>query len=372
MSSRREHGSGTPSNASARQNEYFIPRDGIDREVITADICRYLGNDALVRPGTYEDKKSGRTIQGYFVTAYRNLTSAMIADLKADSARWEQERRNHSGGTLTSHDSSAFFLRSSKSNSPPARYSDSQNRFNSSTQYDTSGVIYPNGPSGDSYKSVPRYPGSDAPGYSASTGSQPYHQENRQSGYGGQYPQATFSPQVQDARAYPQQPVAGSSSVYGGQAYPNHPTNNVPDPVPYYSGGMSVVSPQSQHRPQAGYPDGRIDASSRSAYPPSSYGAQEQAYYTSQYPIPQPHDASFGRQAYGATNQAEILGTSSGQAPMYDSRQYEPQPQYDNQTPPPTRPVASSSSQAQTGHSGSSHSRRSDRERDRDDRRGRR
>lgn len=37
-----------------RQNEYFVPRDGIDREVITADICRYLGNDALVRPGTYE------------------------------------------------------------------------------------------------------------------------------------------------------------------------------------------------------------------------------------------------------------------------------------------------------------------------------
>lgn len=327
MSSRRDHGSGTPSNASARQNEYFIPRDGIDREVITADICRYLGNDALVRPGTYEDKKSGRVIQGYFVTAYRNLTSAMIADLKADSARWEQERRNHSG----------------------ARYSDSQNRFSGASQY----------------------PGSDAPGYSASTGSQPYHQENRQSGYGGQYPQATFSPQVQDTRTYPQQPVPGSSSVYGGQAYSNHPTNNVPDPVPYYSGGMSVVSPQSQHRPQAGYPDSRIDASSRSAYPPSSYGTQEQAYYA-QYPIPQPHDASFGRQAYGATSQAEILGTSSGQTPMYDSRQYEPQPQYDNQTPPPSRPVASSSSQAQTGHSGSSHSRRSDRERDRDDRRGRR
>jgi hypothetical protein len=37
-----------------RVNEYFVPRDGIDREVITADICRYLGNDALVRPGTYE------------------------------------------------------------------------------------------------------------------------------------------------------------------------------------------------------------------------------------------------------------------------------------------------------------------------------
>jgi hypothetical protein len=40
--------------ASARTNEYFVPKDGIDRDVITADICRYLGNDALVRPGKYE------------------------------------------------------------------------------------------------------------------------------------------------------------------------------------------------------------------------------------------------------------------------------------------------------------------------------
>lgn len=36
-----------------RQNEYFIPGDGISREVIQADICRYLGNDALVRPGQH-------------------------------------------------------------------------------------------------------------------------------------------------------------------------------------------------------------------------------------------------------------------------------------------------------------------------------
>ncbi|POS86721.1 hypothetical protein EPUL_002464 [Erysiphe pulchra] len=76
-----------------RSNEYFVPKDGIDREVITADICRYLGNDALVRPGTYENPVTKMTQQGYYVTAYRNLTSAMIADLKADSQRWEQERR---------------------------------------------------------------------------------------------------------------------------------------------------------------------------------------------------------------------------------------------------------------------------------------
>ncbi|KAJ0140672.1 Damage response protein 1 [Fusarium oxysporum f. sp. albedinis] len=41
-------------NMTNRQNEYFVRRDGIDREVITADICQYLGQDALVRPGHYE------------------------------------------------------------------------------------------------------------------------------------------------------------------------------------------------------------------------------------------------------------------------------------------------------------------------------
>ena len=35
-------------------NEYFVSRDGIDREVIIADICHYLGNDALVRLGRYK------------------------------------------------------------------------------------------------------------------------------------------------------------------------------------------------------------------------------------------------------------------------------------------------------------------------------
>lgn len=86
-----------------RLNQYFVPRDGIDREVLAVDIIRYLGNDALVRPGTFRNNEDGRVIQGYFITAYRNLTSEMIADLKADSARWEQERRNNNSGT-SQHD----------------------------------------------------------------------------------------------------------------------------------------------------------------------------------------------------------------------------------------------------------------------------
>jgi hypothetical protein len=39
--------------ASPHTYEYFVPKDCRDREVITAEICRYLGADALVRLGTY-------------------------------------------------------------------------------------------------------------------------------------------------------------------------------------------------------------------------------------------------------------------------------------------------------------------------------
>ena len=39
---------------SSRQSQFFINGEGIDREVITTDICAYLGNDALVRPGTHQ------------------------------------------------------------------------------------------------------------------------------------------------------------------------------------------------------------------------------------------------------------------------------------------------------------------------------
>lgn len=39
-------------------NDYFLPGEDISREVITADICRYLGPDALVRPYTHQDVSS--------------------------------------------------------------------------------------------------------------------------------------------------------------------------------------------------------------------------------------------------------------------------------------------------------------------------
>jgi uncharacterized Zn-finger protein len=70
-------------------NDYFIPGEGISREVITADICRYLGSNALVRPYRHKESspnsfdparlilKQGRT--GYLFTAYRAFTSVSRA-----------------------------------------------------------------------------------------------------------------------------------------------------------------------------------------------------------------------------------------------------------------------------------------------------
>ena len=37
-----------------RKNQYFVPGKGISREVITADICKYLDHDATVRPHNYQ------------------------------------------------------------------------------------------------------------------------------------------------------------------------------------------------------------------------------------------------------------------------------------------------------------------------------
>lgn len=67
----------------------FQPVDGIAREVIAADIQRYLGPDALVRPGQGTGEYEG--VEGYWITAYRALTSQMVQDLKLDSQRWKAE-----------------------------------------------------------------------------------------------------------------------------------------------------------------------------------------------------------------------------------------------------------------------------------------
>jgi hypothetical protein len=76
-------------------NQWFVPGDGIAREVITHDITRYLGPDALVRPGVGIREYEGQG--GYWITAYGTPTAQMIQDMKMDTQRWIQERARDRG-----------------------------------------------------------------------------------------------------------------------------------------------------------------------------------------------------------------------------------------------------------------------------------
>lgn len=172
----------TGKSSQPRQNVYFVLRDGIDREVITADICRYLGNDAVVRPHFHQDAQTGQLLQGYQVTAYRNLTFAMVQDLKMDSSRWDQEKRKYVNR--------------------PGRYGD----------YGARGAA--------------QYPGRDAPGYTGSNFSTTSRSENynaQTSGYSNfpddQQQVPNYSQLAVASAGYPQV-QAGYSSTFSQQSTP--------------------------------------------------------------------------------------------------------------------------------------------------------
>ncbi|ORY60631.1 uncharacterized protein BCR38DRAFT_43366 [Pseudomassariella vexata] len=309
--------SNPPPPASNRQNEYFVPRDGIDREVITADICRYLGNDALVRPGVYE-AQTGQVVQGYFITAYRNLTTAMIEDLKADSARWDQERRqqtarNPVGGTIAASDANGLFIK--KSNSPIVQYRNSDTH--QSRQYygptEGSGPAAYQGDSRDAmHDSTPRYPGTGNAGYTGAAGSYSNQSFGNQGGYGAQqgYGSAQppqFSPSTADMTYQRDVAMAGTGNYQPNAERPytqvnTHMRVSGADPSsiygtsdPYSAGPRGIpASSMAQGRPTyvtSGPPP--------QAFPPSSSGP---GYYTpsasaptSQFAQVQPQDPFYGR-----------------------------------------------------------------------------
>ncbi|KXH44559.1 transcription factor RfeG [Colletotrichum nymphaeae SA-01] len=358
---------------SGRSNEYFVPRDGIDREVITADICRYLGNDALVRPGHYENPQTGQVSQGYYITAYRNLTTAMIDDLKADSARWEAERRqqaarNSSGGTFASRDATALLSR--RSNSPTAGYRQSETHSARQHYGPTDSTGYPD-VGRDSYESTLRYPGSQAPGYSGNSaqgysGSTPSYQQQPSSSYSsGGYPYSgqpdpradpRYAGQSQMGQGYGEPPyIATAANMAAQRNYPadpyagqpsRTPTSMAPPPGgPAYSSGSQVP---------AGYPTGYYPPSTSASYgstPVASDPMYGRGAYTALYPNP----TSSTESNYVASPAGGVAHPSlSGQG----GSQYDKPPAPRGSAPP-------SSSKAQTTSSGSSHSRRSERDSDR-------
>jgi hypothetical protein len=248
-----------------RQNEYFVPRDGIDREVITADICRYLGNDALVRPGTYENKETGQLIQGYYINAYRNLTTAMIDDLKEASRQWQLERTRaqSGGGTPTFRDPNVVNVRNSNSPITAYRHSETHHR------QQAAGAVDPG--YGNPAPQQQYYAGSNQPQYSQPVANNypPQGYPNAPQGnYGYQTSGNTYSPPPGQTSRYP--------PPQGMQSY-------APTEQPYLAGSnLGAAAPQ--------YTEVRREQPPRMAPggPAAVYGttAQQQSTYPAPAPVP--------------------------------------------------------------------------------------
>ncbi|KAG5793233.1 hypothetical protein H9Q69_007711 [Fusarium xylarioides] len=216
--SRSARNAAPTTSGTGRQNEYFVPRDGIDREVISADICRYLGNDALVRPGHYENPQTGQSVQGYYITAYRNLTTAMIEDLKADSARWDSERR-----AQTSRNTSGVQYRYSETHQSRQHHGPTEGPYQTDP--------YARDPGFDG----PRYPGTGAPGYTGAAGS-----------YGQSYgvSSSAAAQQAYATAAPTQQGYTATAYPYSGQAPPAGYAMQPQDP--FYGRGQSTAQGYTQ------------------------------------------------------------------------------------------------------------------------------
>jgi hypothetical protein len=293
-----------------------------------------------------QNPENGQIIQGYFINAYRNLTSvshlvvtwplercadiiaplqAMIQDLKADSARWDQERRQQSanrnsagGGTVALN---GVYIRSS--NTPPVQYRNSD-IHQLRQHYGPTENAYASGSSGnDPYDSGPRYPGTGSSGYSGASGAYAQQYAPPQGGYTTQQGytanSAQFAPPPGNVASYGTgHPVAAAG--YGQPAQ---------DP-PYNIVGTNLrASSQSQTDPYGNDPygaprdprgdprDQRVPvttmASTRATYatagpspsqyttagPSSSYYPQSATSATAPYPsVAQPGDPFYGRGAY--------------------------------------------------------------------------
>lgn len=328
-----------------RQNEYFVPRDGIDREVITADICRYLGNDALVRPGTYENPQSGQIIQGYYINAYRNLTTAMIEDLKADSARWDQERRQQSA---------------SRNNAAGVQYRNSDTHQSRQYYGPTEGGFSSADPNRDPYgDATPRYPGTGSAGYTGAAGSYAAQQ----------YPQGGYSTQQGYTTQASQFQPQGTSVTYSTIPQPGFGQPGQDPPFQLVGADSRVASnPQAMYNdPYAGSRDPRDPRDQRT--PITTMPASRTTYATSGAPVPQSYPATATAGSYyppnpSPSNPAYAPTVQPGD-PFYGragttSYGTSADQQYEN-TPAPSRTSATTTS-TQIPTSGSSSSRHRERD----------
>ncbi|KAH6656523.1 hypothetical protein BKA67DRAFT_158552 [Truncatella angustata] len=350
MSARPARSNQPPPSASNRQNEYFVPRDGIDREVITADVCRYLGNDALVRPGVYESPQTGQVVQGYYITAYRNLTSAMIEDLKADSARWDQERRQQ-----TSRGPVGVQYRNSDTHQSRQYYGPTEGA--ASGQYQDNSR---------DYDSTPRYPGTGTAGYNgASQGYQAQAYGGNQGGYGQQ---GYTTAQSQQFSAGPM-----DVSYSGGGSIPQPGFSQPADGRPYQQMGTNMAIARGGDTAMSGTYDSYASGPSGNAqgFPPSSAAGgfyQQTQAAAGQFIPTDSRDPFYGRGKYTniSTRSAlsDFLASPAGN-PAYGAThdsQYETAPVPRTSAPPSSAQMAPS---ATPRHANRDSVERGDRHRDR-------
>lgn len=236
----------------------------------------------------------------------------MIEDLKADSARWDSERRaqtsrNTPGGIHTSRDASGVPARHS-SNSPAVQYRYSETHQSRQHHGPTEASYQADPYSRDAYDSGPRYPGTGAPGYTGAAGSYPAQAAYSSTSGGAYAAYAQQSPPPQDLR-YGSTPTAGSVLNQGYQTAQdtyiatgaNNATGGTVPPRgyaaasdPYANRTAAAVASQ-----QAAY----SAASSQTGYPattsPYQYSSQAiPAGGASYSAMQQPQDPFYGRGAY--------------------------------------------------------------------------
>lgn len=298
----------------------------------------------------------------------------MIEDLKADSARWEQERRaaarpggGGSGGTQHSSQASGLFVRSS-SNSPVGsrdhrgqdynswKNSQPEHQYNSQYGGSSMDVDYnPPHPTASAAPPPPNYPAPQysghAPGnYPPTTYAPPAHTAPHPASYAqpqSSYPYQPSHPQPQytpppvaqtPAGIHPPPPVTpgaykpefvqgASYQAVGG--YPAPGPNRMPPPVPY----GSAPPPRAYNAPPpAGTPG--YGPEPDYAYPPPVGAPANQSY---------PIDPAYGRGAYTTATtkspeaSSDVLGSPTGpaQRPAYAAP---PDPPYEAHQNPPLQP----------------------------------
>ncbi|KAL5120849.1 hypothetical protein ACEQ8H_001330 [Pleosporales sp. CAS-2024a] len=249
----------------SRANQWFVPGDGIAREVITADIQRYLGPDALVRPGVGNGEYQGQP--GYWITAYRTLTSQMIQDLKMDSQRWQQERQPGEAGRGGSH--SPYLRDTTASRGPDASlvaYQDS--RTHAARQHWGPSKPFDQ-PTEPAYEQPPRQSTSSSSSSSRATYSSPsyatsaahdthYTTTPTAPSYASSHSPysvtpASAAPRTQPADPYStyQQPAAAAAAArdaYPQSSYSSYSTQSQSDPYAHGRSATSTAGPYATPR----------------------------------------------------------------------------------------------------------------------------